>query len=202
MSASPQGPVPAAARLGDLFARLHARELPLVIAACRLQRHRWLARLMLAATRAGDGWALAVLIPLGLLVDPVRGQVAVTAGVLSGLATAGVVQGLKALVRRHRPSGEGLRPPIGAPDRWAFPSGHSGHAFSILVVMTWLHPALGLLTLPLSTCIAASRVFFGLHYPSDVLVGSGIGASMAVGTLGALHALGWETAIIRLGPFG
>lgn len=188
------------ARLGDLFARLHARELPLVVAACRLQRHRALARLMLAATRGGDGWALVVFVPLGFLVDPARAQAALVAGALSGLATAGIIQGLKALVRRHRPRGEGVLPPIGAPDRWAFPSGHSGQAFSLCVVLLWLHPALGLALLPLSAGTAFSRLFFGLHYPSDILAGSVIGSGVAFGTLRALDGMGWIQAIIRTGP--
>src|SRR6266404_6153722 len=68
----------------------------------------------------------------------------------------------------------------GAPlDRYSFPSGHTLHAVSFAWQASAHFPELGLLLLPLAALIAGSRVVLGLHYPTDVLVGAAIGASLA-----------------------
>jgi undecaprenyl-diphosphatase len=41
-------------------------------------------------------------------------------------------------------------------------------------------PELGWVLWPLAALIAASRVVLGLHYPSDVVAGAGIGATLAL----------------------
>ena len=49
---------------------------------------------------------------------------------------------------------------------------------------TWLatgqYPELAFILVPLAGLIAGSRVVLGLHYPSDVLAGGAIGASLAM----------------------
>jgi len=194
---------PASARLGDFFSALHAKEFPVVVAACGFQaRRRWLNRLMVAATRGGDGWVLVLVLPIGFAFDPARSQAALVVGIVAGVATAVVVHGLKHLVRRRRPEGEGLRQPIDAPDRWAFPSGHTAQSFSVLIVLLWLHPVIGLCFLPVIVAVGLSRVFLGVHYPSDVVAGALIGSGLTVGVLAACESGGLIDAIIRMGPLG
>jgi undecaprenyl-diphosphatase len=200
VSEAPDGEI-ASARFGSFFAHLHRQELPIVVAACRMQTERsWLRALMIGATRSGDGWALALIVPIGFACDPVRAQVAIAVGVVAGVATALVVHGLKNVVRRRRPTGPGIDDSVGAPDRWAFPSGHTAQSFSVLVMISWLHPLLGLCLLPVIVGVGLSRVFLGVHYPSDVVVGVLIGVSLTLGVLGASQASGFIAWIIRMGP--
>ncbi|MCG6928590.1 MAG: phosphatase PAP2 family protein [Acidobacteria bacterium] len=57
-------------------------------------------------------------------------------------------------------------------DRFSFPSGHALNAFAIGSVIALAFPLLAVPVLLLAVSVAASRVVLGLHWLSDVLVGS------------------------------
>jgi len=134
------------------------------------------------ASRLGDG---PIWYALGLLLPLLYGMAgAKTAGImlLTGIAGVLVYKGLKKVFIRERPfithSGISL---AGAPlDRYSFPSGHTLHAVSFTWQATASFPELGWVLVPIAALIAGSRVVLGLHYPSDVAVGAGIGASLAM----------------------
>lgn len=64
-------------------------------------------------------------------------------------------------------------------DHFSFPSGHTLHAVMATTILGYIQPMLLLLMLPFTVLVALSRMILGLHYPTDVLVGAGIGALMA-----------------------
>lgn len=64
----------------------------------------------------------------------------------------------------------------------SFPSGHTTAIFSVTVPFMLTDPLMILLLLPFALIVAVSRMYLGLHYPSDVLVGAAIGTSVAMGT--------------------
>lgn len=144
------------------------------------ERRSALRTAMLTATRLADGWALGILIPLSFALGGVRGGIqAVGLGAVSAISIALVVQGIKALVRRRRPSGIEFERPISAPDKHAFPSGHTAQAFGMVLIAWTVAPWLGLSVLVVAFLVALSRMFFGLHYPSDVIVGALLGLTLA-----------------------
>lgn len=65
----------------------------------------------------------------------------------------------------------------------SFPSGHTTAAFSLAVPMMIGHPEWTALFLTLSLVVGFSRMYLGLHYPSDVLAGAVIGTSVATATV-------------------
>ena len=65
-------------------------------------------------------------------------------------------------------------------DHFSFPSGHTLHAVMVTTVLGYIQPMLLMLMLPFTVLIALSRMVLGLHYPTDVLVGAALGASIAV----------------------
>jgi undecaprenyl-diphosphatase len=64
------------------------------------------------------------------------------------------------------------------PDQFSFPSGHSITAFTIAVCVGLFYPQLQDALLLVAVSIAASRVVLGMHFLSDVLAGSAIGAAL------------------------
>lgn len=61
----------------------------------------------------------------------------------------------------------------------SFPSGHTTASFAVAIPFIFAVPALFPLFLSLSLIVGFSRIYLGLHYPSDVLAGAVIGTSVA-----------------------
>ena len=105
---------------------------------------------------------------------------AVTAACIScGLGTV-LFLALKRLTGRERPCAVASHcwATLLPPDQFSFPSGHSISAFAFAVSIGLFEPSLmcGLLFCALS--VAISRIILGLHFLSDVVVGSLIGAGL------------------------
>ena len=103
---------------------------------------------------------------------------------LTGLAAIGttslvVNQPMKIAGERHRPDRDGVGVPqqrwVRMPSSTSFPSGHSASAAAFAVAVGDAHPALRLPLRAAAAVVAFSRVYTGVHYPGDVLVGAAVG---------------------------
>lgn len=84
---------------------------------------------------------------------------------------------LKELVMRPRPfvTHADLTPLLDPGDRWSFPSGHALSSFAAATALFFFHKKTGLLAYLLAACIAFSRLYASVHYPTDVLAGAVLG---------------------------
>jgi undecaprenyl-diphosphatase len=57
----------------------------------------------------------------------------------------------------------------------SFPSGHTTAIFSVMTPYILSLPQLSFILIPLGLCVGISRIYLGLHYPSDVLAGAILG---------------------------
>jgi undecaprenyl-diphosphatase len=139
---------------------------------------RWVRIWMILASRVGDGWLWYAIGLILLLFGGPNRFLAVGAATISAVLSVTLFLRLKELAHRTRPcaiercSWSTLLPP----DQFSFPSGHSMTAFSIAIPLSLFYPSLeaGLMFCAIS--IATSRIVLGMHYLSDVLAGSALGA--------------------------
>jgi undecaprenyl-diphosphatase len=112
---------------------------------------------------------------LGALVDRPR-RARWRRGVVVVGATYALNTAIKALVRRPRPVVEGLPALVATPTRLSFPSAHSSTSFAAARAYGRLVPAAPLYAT--AAAMAASRVYLGVHYPTDVAAGALLGLAM------------------------
>jgi undecaprenyl-diphosphatase len=146
----------------------------------RWRAPRWVRWWMLLATRAGDGWLWGA-IGLALLFssDPMRFRAVEAAGFAVGVGVL-IFLKVKGVVCRLRP--RDVEPHCWANivtrDRFSFPSGHSTTAFAVAISLGSFYPETMALLLILAATVAVSRIIVGMHFLSDVIVGSGMGAML------------------------
>lgn len=92
---------------------------------------------------------------------------------------------LKPMIERVRPCHvlTDINLLVGCGGGFAMPSAHAANAFGQALLFAVVEPKSRWYLLIFATMVALSRVFVGVHYPADVLVGAGIG--VAIGFLGA-----------------
>ncbi|MEV6168497.1 phosphatase PAP2 family protein [Streptomyces sp. NPDC051954] len=117
-----------------------------------------------------------------------RGRRAAARGIASlALASATINTLGKRSVRRPRP----VLDPVPAarhlkrqPITTSFPSGHSASAAAFATGVALESPTWGAVMAPLAWSVALSRVYTGVHFPSDVLAGAALGAGAAFAVQG------------------
>jgi undecaprenyl-diphosphatase len=92
-----------------------------------------------------------------------------------------IALGIKAATGRPRPfetipQADKL---IGATVGQSMPSSHAATSFAGAVVLTYLLPRAAPFVFLLAVAISFSRIYVGVHYPSDVLAGAALGAAVA-----------------------
>jgi membrane-associated phospholipid phosphatase len=132
---------------------------------------------------------------LALFGGPQGRRAAATGVAAIGVTSFVVNQPMKLAGERRRPD----RTQLGVPEsRWvtmpsttSFPSGHSASAAAFAISVGDVEPGLRLPLRAAAAVVAFSRVYTGVHYPGDVVVGA---------TVGAL--VGWATSAVarRLRP--
>ena len=141
---------------------------------------------MKIVTFLGNGgwfWILCAVVLLAVPKTRKTGYAAVLS-LIFGVIVTNLL--LKNIVARPRPFAEieALIPLIAKPTDFSFPSGHTTASFAVALVMLRMLPKkIGIPAVVLAALVAFSRLYLGVHYPTDVLVGfvvALVGSSLAV----------------------
>jgi undecaprenyl-diphosphatase len=133
-----------------------------------------------------DNWAIPIfllIVFLGFKAGK-KGKISLAILILALAFTDSIcAQILKPLFERVRPSHvsmDGLNLLVPKGGKWSMPSNHAANIFALAVVLSYFYDRIKIPLFILASLIALSRVYVGVHYPSDVIVG---------GLLG--YAIGW-----------
>jgi len=130
------------------------------------------ARALSSAGEHAGAWLSAA--ALGAAADRERREEWVRAGIAVFVShVASVVA--KRLARRVRPRHGSITVHVRTPSRWSFPSSHAASTTTAAVVLA---PLVGRWTFALPAMMAWSRMVLGVHYLTDVLSGTALGATV------------------------
>ena len=170
------------AKTSKLVSYLAQRELSLCVTINRhCHHHIAYPPLFDKISRLGDGVAWYGLMIAIVLFDPTHGwQASLHMSLVAALCLV-IYKWLKPRTMRYRPylKNTNIQLSTAPLDYYSFPSGHTLHAVAFSCTALHYYPELAWVLIPFTSLIALSRIVLGLHYPSDVIVGALIGASLA-----------------------
>ena len=161
--------------------RMHYYDGALCVKASHASQYRVIRDWFRLVSRLGDGAFWYAMMGVILLLKGKEGLIPVLHIAATGLIGTLIYKWLKGKTLRPRPyevhqdvwlTGKPL-------DKFSFPSGHTLHAMAFSGVTLVYFPMLAWLLILFTTMVAMSRVVLGLHYPSDVLAGAAIGATIS-----------------------
>jgi undecaprenyl-diphosphatase len=173
------------------------RAVPFDLPAMQAIRHLespWLTFVMQWISASASGWATTALaLALGICWWRQAGRRRKAIALALGLAVSAVLgQALKQIFARPRPH---LLPWLTAASGWSFPSGHALNAATVAGLLAWLigrRPsgwrgvALVAALALWAALVGVSRVYLGVHYPSDVLASLALGGVYLL-AVGGIH---------------
>lgn len=148
-----------------------------VVVLTYIQEHlrtEWLNTFFKGVTHLGDAGWLWIALSLILLIPKTTRRIGIASllSLLLGALLTNVI--LKNLIARPRPFdlAESIQPLIARPKDYSFPSGHTCASFASALILLRMTPKkYGISAMVLAALIAISRMYLGVHYPTDVIGG-------------------------------
>lgn len=141
----------------------------------------FLTPVMKIATTLGNSGIIWILLCLILMIPKSTRKIGITAAL--SLAFVSLLNNfvIKIIVARPRPFTQvDIDLLINAPRSYSFPSGHAASSFATATAVFLGDKKLGIVALIIAALIAFSRLYFFVHYPSDVIAGAIEGIVIAI----------------------
>ncbi|HEY5040078.1 MAG TPA: phosphatase PAP2 family protein [bacterium] len=147
------------------------------------ERKRARRKFFYALSRSADGPWFVLLTFVWLFLKPAEAWLLVEAGALAFTLELSLYYLIKKNIGRPRPFQriKGVRFLIAPPDEFSFPSGHTAAAFLVatLAAVSFPFPLITVAVLGWAGLVGFSRIYLGVHYPTDVLAGMVLGIASA-----------------------
>lgn len=148
-------------------------------------RRPWLDDLMMLASAVGAGGFLWLAIGLVAGIFPRHAPAAWRLWLAVGMAFVTVDVAVKPLFDRQRPfEAMPVALIVARPQTPSFPSGHAAMAAAGALAASRMFPRAGWVFWPIAAAIASSRIYLGVHWPTDALAGASFGVAVAWLVLG------------------
>ncbi len=141
-------------------------------------RFDFLTPIMQVITMLADEGIVPIALSILFLFFRKTRKLGVTCGVSLFIEYLMINVTIKHLVGRPRPYAvnEAIHYITTRPSDNSFPSGHTGGAFAFASVLLYMLPKkVGIPVIIVATLIGISRLYLGVHYPTDILAGCIIG---------------------------
>jgi undecaprenyl-diphosphatase len=143
----------------------------------RFNGKKYIDRTMFWASRFGDGYVYGFVGLMVMIFNFSNTRSFITTGSLAFFIEHTLQKLLKRKTKRIRPCNilPGIKNLISLPDEFSFPSGHAAGAFLMATILRHFYPQF---TIPFylgASTISFSRIYNGVHYPSDVMAGLFLG---------------------------
>lgn len=171
----PAGPGLAGAALG----RVIAWDLALLRAFASLRLPKAVTWSLILLVRIGDGWLWVGISALLFFALPLAELKEIVAHCLVAIAVSlAFYWPIKFSVRRLRPheSGMGVTAKVPPLDKFSFPSGHTMNNLAVALTLSLYVPNTLALAWILPLFLGTLRIFFGVHWLSDIGGGAFLGA--------------------------
>lgn len=147
-----------------------------------LHGRRLVAFLMPGISRTGNGYGYPLLAAVLLTVEPAIGRVFLTAAAAAFAVELPVYKLIKQSVKRDRPCEilPGVEGRVTPADQFSFPSGHTAAAFLVAILLGNAYPYFFPIAGAWALAVGFSRIYLGVHYPTDVVAGMVLGALSAL----------------------
>jgi len=134
---------------------------------------------LILLVRVGDGWIWCLIAALLWYALPFADlERVVLHCVLAIGVSLSIYFPIKFLGRRPRPYDNGwdVKPMVPPLDKYSFPSGHTMNNLAVALTLSLYYPALFWPAICFPILLGTLRVLFGVHYLSDIVGGSALGA--------------------------
>jgi undecaprenyl-diphosphatase len=144
-----------------------------------------LTRFMRIVSASGNGYLYPLAPAVLFLLVPDKAITFLITALIAFALELPIYYIVKQKVRRDRPfkALNGIQNKVIPSDQFSFPSGHTAAACIMATVLTSFFPAAAVPIYLWAACVGLSRVYLGVHYPTDILAGAAMGLACAMAGL-------------------